>query len=158
MSAVGVLRRATDADLDLLVALAREFNEVDGHPHDDDRVRQALVPLLADDTFGQACLIVPPAPAGDGADPEPVGYLVVCWSYSIEGGGKEAVLDELYVRDRDRGAGLGSAAMAELFDRCRAAGMRRLFLETEAPNEQARRFYRRLGFTDEPSVWMSREL
>lgn len=33
-----------------------------------------------------------------------------------------------------------------------------MFLETESPNEGARRFYRRHGFEADDSTWMSREL
>jgi ribosomal protein S18 acetylase RimI-like enzyme len=36
--------------------------------------------------------------------------------------------------------------------------MTRIFLETEDHNEPVRRFYRRHGFRDEPSVWMSLDL
>ena len=33
-----------------------------------------------------------------------------------------------------------------------------MFLETEAPNERARRFYQRHDFTTEDSIWLSRDL
>ena len=42
--------------------------------------------------------------------------------------------------------------------RARAAGATRIFLETEAPNDSVRRFYRRHGFVDEESVWLQRRL
>ena len=36
--------------------------------------------------------------------------------------------------------------------------MRRIFLETEAPNDDARRLYERLGFEAEDSIWMAKRL
>ncbi|MBL7496371.1 N-acetyltransferase [Frankia sp. CNm7] len=163
-----LLRRARPDDLADLLELTREFNAVDGHDHDDARVAHALGPLLEGDEHGQVWLIekavgigeaveieeAEGAPAAAGAGP--LGYAVVCWGYSLESGGREALIDEFYVRDRGRG--VGSAAMHELLDACRAAGALGVFLETEAPNESARRFYRRHGFQDEPSIWMSRGL
>ncbi|MGB0800787.1 MAG: GNAT family N-acetyltransferase, partial [Ilumatobacteraceae bacterium] len=38
---------------------------------------------------------------------------------------------------------------------CLERGMRRIFLETEAPNDAARRLYARHGFTAEDSIWMA---
>jgi GNAT superfamily N-acetyltransferase len=146
---VSAIRRARPGDTDVVLRLARGFNAIDGHDHDDDRVARALAPLLVDDEHGQVWLI-----RGPGA--EPAGYAVLCWGYSLESGGREAILDEIYVRER--GLGLGSAAMPELLAACRAAGVLRLFLETEAPNDAARRFYARHGFQVEQSIWMTHDL
>ena len=71
-------------------------------------------------------------------------------------GGRDALLDELYVRHRDQGA--GSRLLAVALEGARAAGATRIFLETEAPNDSVRRFYRRHGFVDEDSVWLQRPL
>jgi hypothetical protein len=49
-----------------------------------------------------------------------------------------------YVRHRDQGA--GSRLLAVALEGARAAGATRIFLETEAPNDAVRRFYRRHGF------------
>lgn len=142
-----VTRRATPDDLDLLLVLAREYCEEDRHPFDEDRVRTAFRPLLADDAWGQVWMI---------GEAEPVGYAVVTWGHSIEGGGKESLLDEIYVRDRRRG--IGGRAMSEILEAARAAGARRMFLETESHNVTVRGFYARHGFAVEDSVWMSRDL
>ena len=91
-----------------------------------------------------------------GPESDPGGYAVATWGWSVEGGGPEALLDEIYVTDR--GHGLGSAAVAAILDDCRSRGMMRVFLETESINWRARRLYTRLGFATEDSVRMSMEL
>jgi len=141
-----VLCRATAAQLELLLPLVEEFCILDEHPYDEARVRRALGPLLADDSLGVIWLI---------GDP-PGGYAVLTWSYSLESGGRDALLDEIYLRDRGRG--LGSAALAAICDDLRARGITRIFLETEDHNERARRFYARNGFAVEPSTWMAADL
>jgi GNAT superfamily N-acetyltransferase len=45
-----------------------------------------------------------------------------------------------------------------MIDDCRRRGARRIFLETERPNESARRLYARHGFTPDDSIWMSLDL
>lgn len=139
-----LLRRAVPADENLLLALIREFCEVDRHDYDEARLRGALGPLLDGDELGVVWLI------GDGA-----GYAVVTWSYSLESGGPDALLDEIYLRERGRG--IGAAAMGEIFADLERRGITRMFLETEAHNDRVRRFYARLGFAEEDSIWMCRE-
>ena len=143
------VRRAGPGDLPALLTLVAEFCATDGHPFDEAHVRRGLVPLLAGDDAGQVWL-------AEGAAGYPEGYAVLTWSWSLESGGRECILDELYVRERGRGTGrlLLDAALAA----AGAAGARVVFLETEAPNERARAFYRRAGFAVEDSVWMRREL
>ncbi len=83
------------------------------------------------------------------------GYAVVTWGWSIEAGGAEAVLDEVFVDDR--GEGMGSGLIEHLLADCRARGMARVFLETESHNERVRRLYARHGFVVDDSIWMSHD-
>ena len=148
---MAAMRRAGPADLDALLPLVREFCDVDHHPFDLQHVTRALEPLLVDDTHGQVWLI-----GHDDAASDVEGYGVMTWGYSLESGGREALVDELYVRRR--GAGVGAAALNEMLASAAAAGARRVFLETERHNTRVRSFYARLGFQTDDSVWMSRDL
>ncbi|WP_308258730.1 GNAT family N-acetyltransferase [Saccharothrix obliqua] len=137
------IRRASTPDLPHLLVLIREFYGIDGHEYDEEHVTAALGPLLAGDEVGQVWLF-------------DTGYAVLTWGYSLESGGRDALLDEFFVRNR--GGGVGGRVIAELVEACRAAGARKVFLETEAHNDAARRFYARHGFTPEGSTWFSRVL
>jgi GNAT superfamily N-acetyltransferase len=140
--------RSTRADLAVLLEMIRDFNLMDRHPHDDDRVREALIRLLDGNEFGQVWQIA----TGDGAR----GYCVIAWSYSLESGGRECIVDEIFVTDRGRG--LGAQLLEGALRGARRAGVKVAFLETEAHNERVRSFYRRHGFIGEDSIWMRRAL
>ena len=72
-------------------------------------------------------------------------------------GGRDALIDEIYVRDR--GSGVGTSLLAAILDDLKGErALPRLTLETEKANEAARRFYARHGFVAEDSVWMSLDL
>lgn len=140
------VRLGRPADVDALVGLVREYCAEDDHVFEVSRVRAALAPLLAHDRYGVIWVIGEPLQ----------GYAVVTWGYSLESGGLDALLDEVYVRKRGRG--LGARLVRAAMDDSAARGIGRMFLETEGNNEGARRFYARHGFQIEDSVWMSREL
>lgn len=151
------IRRARRADLPALVELHRRYCAFDEHVVDEDAARAGFGPLLDGDEHGVVWVLLSDgSAAGASDDATPTGYAVVTWGWSIEGGGPEALLDEIYVDAR--GAGLGSRLLDHLLDDCRRQGMRRVFLETEPHNERARSLYLRHGFAVESSVWMSREL
>ena len=143
----GVIFRAGAGDEAVLLPLIREFCAVDRHEFDRERVLAGLRPLLVDDRHGQVWLIREPGG-------EVAGYAVVTWGWSLESGGRECLLDEIYVRSRGRG--LGGKALEAIVEAAGEAGASAMFLETEAHNERARAFYRRGGFTAEDSIWMSR--
>ena len=140
--------RSTRADLTVLLALIREFNVMDRHDHDDERVRESLIPLLASDEYGQVWQISTP----EGAR----GYCVIGWSYSLESGGRECIVDEIFVTHRGRG--LGAELLEGALRSARGVGVKVVFLETEAHNERVRSFYQRHGFAAEDSIWMRRVL
>ena len=140
-----LLRPAGPRDLDTLLALIREFYLEDGHPYDERKLTSALGPLLENEQYGIVWLI----------DEPPAGYAIVIWGYSLESGGPDALLDEIYVRERGRG--LGGRALEAILEDLRRRGLSRMFLETEGHNRRARRFYARHGFEEEDSVWMTWE-
>ena len=143
-----VIRRATVNDREQLCGLIERFYLIDGHEFDEERIEAGLMPLLRDDQHGQVWMAT--------ANGTAVGYLVVTWSWSLESGGRDCILDELYA-DR-RGDGIGGALLNRAMDEAHRAGAAVIFLETEAPNDGARRFYGRHGFAAEDSLWMSRPL
>lgn len=138
------IRRAGPPDLDTLVELHREFCSVDSHPFDEQRASVAFAPLLDDDAHGQVWIVDTPA-----------AYAVVTWGWSIEAGGAEAVLDEIFVSERDDG--VGSALLGHVVADGRRRNLARIFLETEAQNERVRGFYERHGFRADDSVWLSHD-
>jgi GNAT superfamily N-acetyltransferase len=148
-SAMPVIRRATPDDLEMLIEMNAQYCAAEQVPADPHRARAGFAPLLADDTHGSVHMVLNPLG-------QVVGYAVLARSWSVEIGGAEVVLDELFVRTR--GQGIGSRAIEALATYCRERGVKRIFLETERRNERARTLYARHGFCEDDSIWMSREL
>jgi len=141
-------RVADASDAELLLDFMQAYYAFDGHGYDREKARTALIGLLQNPDFGCAWLIL------DGVSP--VGYIVICFGYSLEWLGRDAFVDEFYLREEYRGRGWGRAAMAFIEDEARRLGIRTLHLEVVQQNAKARELYRSLGFREHHSTFLSK--
>jgi ribosomal protein S18 acetylase RimI-like enzyme len=133
-------RPAAPSDADALVEMMRGLYEHDRISFDETSARDALAQLLADDSRGAAHLLLLGA--------ETAGYVVVTFGFSLEFRGRDAFIDELFVKEEFRGRGLGTAAVRFAEGFCREHGVRALHLEVGRDNTAAQAVYRRAGFRD----------
>ncbi|HYM75910.1 MAG TPA: GNAT family N-acetyltransferase [Candidatus Dormibacteraeota bacterium] len=143
-------RLALESDADVLLAFMQAYYAFDGHGFDREKARVALTALLRDANLGGAWLIL------DGN--APVGYIVLCFGYSLEWLGRDAFVDEFYLREEYRGHGWGKKAMAFLEDAARELGVRTLHLEVMKKNNAALHLYERLGFRGRSSTLLSKRI
>jgi ribosomal protein S18 acetylase RimI-like enzyme len=66
----------------------------------------------------------------------------------MEYGGRDAFIDDLFIRPAFRGKGLGRSALAEVRSAALSLGVRALHLEVGRDNSAAQALYRRAGFED----------
>ena len=85
-----------------------------------------------------------------------MGYVVLCFGYSLEWLGRDAFVDEFYLREEYRGRGWGRATMEFVEEAARAAGIRTLHLEVVKENTAALQMYRKLGFAEHDSTFLSK--
>src|SRR5713226_7642469 len=87
------------------------------------------------------------------AEGRAVGYFVLTVGYSLEFGGRFALLDEFFVEREWRGKGLGAAVMGRILEEAAAMGVGALHLEAEG---DVREFYKRSGFVVRGREMMTR--
>ena len=75
-----------------------------------------------------------------------IGYVALCFGYSIEFGGRDAFIDEFFLVPEARGKGIGGRVLDAVKAEAAAAGVTALHLEVEQDNEVARRLYASHGF------------
>ena len=142
---------AVVSDLDALIEMMGRMQRDDpwAEPFDEARVRENVCELLADSRYGLIYL---------GLDEQTsVGYLVICFDYSLEYRGKGAWIDELFVEPAHRGKGIGTQLLDLAESACREHGAQFLHLEVNHGNF-AIELYRRLGFVDHERYLMSKSL
>jgi len=134
-----VLQLAGPADCEELLAWLARFNAESEYPFDAGRARGALGELLARPELGRVYRIVEGGACA--------GYVALTLGFSLEWGGRDAFVDEIYLDPAWRGRGLARAALAELLDEARALGVNAVHLEVEPDNAPAQSLYRHAGFT-----------
>ena len=143
-------RIATSADLGALLPLVRELwkhEHMEWHPT---RTPEALARLIGDGSLGRVWISEDAGRA--------VGYVALCFGYSLEYLGRDAFIDELYVDPAYRNHGHGSHLLAIVLDACPALGVKALHLEVDHSNERARELYVRAGYVDHRRFLMTRQI
>jgi GNAT superfamily N-acetyltransferase len=139
--------RATPEHIELLLPLMQEFYVYDHHKYVEKKAMAALNDFLSSDQWGYAWLIY--------FNEKLIGYVVITFGFSLEFGGRDAFIDEVYLREPYRGMGVGTHIIDYLKEVCQAEDIRALHLEVGKENNDAYRFYLKVGFEDRQSKMMS---
>jgi GNAT superfamily N-acetyltransferase len=133
------IRIATLDDADTLLPFVRAYHEFEGITSTSAERAEAVAPLLPEGTaVGRVWLIETKG--------EAIGYIALCFGYSIEFGGRDAFVDEFYIAEEARGRGIGSAVLEAVKLEAVNFGVRVLHLEVDRGNHAAKRLYSSAGF------------
>ncbi len=128
----------TKKDIDLLLPLVAAYHQFESLTTSPKDREFAIKQLLADHLLGSIWLIF--------NEDELAGYIVLCYGYSIEFGGRDAFIDEFYLIENQRGKGIGKQVIKLMHDQALKIGIKALHLEVANDNQIAREFYSNLGF------------
>jgi ribosomal protein S18 acetylase RimI-like enzyme len=122
-----------------LAELMRDYYAFDSHAYDPAAVAGTLGDFLRHPEYGRAWFI-----EVEGAV---AGYMVLCIGFSLEFGGRDAFVDEIYLREAYRRQGIGRRALEIMIGEAQRLGLKALHLEVDRANTTASHLYRKLGFT-----------
>lgn len=130
------MRVATPADAPVVAALLGAFRDWWGYDEPSDGTMLAAVERLIRELNTDYLL------AGD----PPVGVAQLRYRFGVWLAAEDCWLEDLFVREEVRRAGVGEALVRAAVERARARGCRRIELDVAADNAAARALYERLGF------------
>ena len=134
-----ILELAEPAQLEELLPLVAAYHAFEEVETSAEQRIQSVSKLLHDRNLGEIWLVR----KVDGL----IGYIAICYSYSIEFGGRDAFVDEFYKAAVERGKGTGGRVLKEIASLMRARGIVAIHLEVDGQNERARAAYARAGFS-----------
>ena len=143
------LKPLSPTDLPLLERFVRAYYAEDGLTFDPERQPAALRALVDDEPLGHGWFV--------DLDGESKGYVVLTLSFCIEAGGRDGIIDELYLESELRNRGIGRQVLDLVEAEARRLGLNKLYLEV-AHGNRAIELYRRAGFVDHHRYLMSKLL
>ncbi len=142
-------RPASTHDADELLGMMREMQQDDPWScrFDEAIVRETVQNLLRNPAYGRVWMIA--------ADGKTVGYIVMSFDYSLEYRGRNAWVDEFFIRAAYRGKGIGAKAMDYFLEQAAALGIQCVHLQVSAGN-RAIELYQRNGFEKHERHFMTK--
>ena len=132
------LQLASPDSLPQLITLVRTYHRFEDIHMTEQEREQALSNLLAAPSLGGIWLIL--------KDAQVAGYIALTYGYSLEFGGRDAFIDEFYIRPDFRGEGLGQTILGLIQQEAERLGIRALHLEVARTNLRAQHLYARANF------------
>ena len=145
------ITQATVTDLETLLEMMRHMQADDpwAEPFHVSTLRSNLAELLQNPAYGVVYIVR--------EESAPIGYVVICFDFSLEYRGKGAWIDELFVEAAHRGKGIGTQLLDLAETASREHHSKFLHLEVTHGNP-AIELYRRRGFYDHQRYLMSKDL
>ncbi|MDW7692665.1 GNAT family N-acetyltransferase [Flammeovirgaceae bacterium SG7u.111] len=98
-----------------LLEMMEEFYAIDSYPFDPDKASRLIEELIATPALGRLWLTF----QGE----ELVGYIVLAFGFSFEYAGRDAMIDEFFIKEPARGKGLGKATLEYVELQAKAVGI-----------------------------------
>ena len=146
------VRLAQPRDAEAVARLMAAFRDHIGLGEPSDAEVRAGVERLLGDPDTEFLLAAP------GGNASPAGVAQLRFRYGIWRAGGDCLLEDLFVDEAARGAGLGRALVETTLARARARACRRVELDVNEANETAQRLYGSFGFSATSNTYGARDL
>lgn len=141
---------AQNEDQEEILSMMQDFYAIDHYPFDKDLTSTNLREFISNQNLGRLWVIR--------EDQHVIGYMALTFGYSFEFKGRDAFLDELYLKENHRSRGLGSQAIDFVLEQAKTLGIEAVHLEVERHNEKGNKLYLRKGFEAHKRALMTKWL
>lgn len=148
MSVSFVLAQAED--LKDVLHMMEDFYTIDNYPFDKLLTADNLKKFAVNPELGRLWVII--------SEGEIIGYIVLTFGFSFEFKGRDAFLDEFYLKEAYRSRGIGSQAVDFVLKQAEELGIKAVHLEVERHNEKGTKLYKSKGFEEHKRALMTRWL
>jgi GNAT superfamily N-acetyltransferase len=132
-----IIREARPADLPELLTLVKQYHQFEEIELDESLRQKALTSLIQSE-FGKLYIAE--------SNAQLIAYLALCKGFSIESGGEDGFIDELFVLKNQRGQGAGQALLSAALEAAQSMGLNAVYLLARVSNVPAHKLYNRFGF------------
>ncbi|MFQ3576978.1 MAG: GNAT family N-acetyltransferase [Cytophagales bacterium] len=141
---------ATEKDVPEVLTMMEHFNAIDNYPFDKLKTNKNILDFLSDTNLGRIWIIQ--------NDNLIIGYFVLTFGYSFEHGGRDAFIDELYLKTEYRRKGIGGLVMDFISKEAPKLEVKVIHLEVERHNDGGVKLYTEKGFKDNGRILLSKKV
>ena len=121
-----------------VLEMMEAFNKIDGYDFDLTMGEKNLLGFTSNEMLGRLYLVK--------SREENIGYIVLSFGFSFEYNGRDAFIDELYIKPPFRSKGIGKLAMDFVESESKKLNINAVHLEVEPHNGKAKQLYRDRGY------------
>lgn len=140
-------KTASNDDRHLLLILTKEFYQIEHLTYNVEVLNKCFDEIFTNDNLAIIWIIY--------VDGEPAGYVVLTFGYSLEFHGRDALIDEFYIRENYRNQGIGKQTLEFVQKNCQALGIKAVHLEVYHENNRAKSIYQKAGFVTHDRYFMT---
>ncbi|QLG44389.1 GNAT family N-acetyltransferase [Costertonia aggregata] len=129
---------ATLEDLPDILEMMQDFNAIDNYPFNVKITEQTLMDFLGNTSLGRLWLTY--------MDDKIVGYVVLTFGFSFEYKGRDAFIDEFFIKKDFRHKGIGKKTMKFVLTAAKKLHVNAIHLEVEKHNKIGSKLYLKSGF------------
>ncbi|MBE9228224.1 GNAT family N-acetyltransferase [Phormidium sp. LEGE 05292] len=133
-------KTASNDDRNLLLTLTKEFYQLEHLTYNVEVLNKCFDEIFTNDNLARIWIIYD--------DREPAGYVVLTFGYSLEFHGRDALIDEFYIRETYRSQGIGKKTLKFVKKACQDVGIKAVHLVVAHENHRAKTIYEKAGFTE----------
>ncbi|MFA7445962.1 MAG: GNAT family N-acetyltransferase [Flavobacteriaceae bacterium] len=142
--------KITEKEISAVLEMMTEFNAIDDYPFEKDKTEKNLSYFITNSSLGRAWTI--------NADEVIAGYLILTFGFSFEHNGRDAFIDELFLKTKFRQMGIGKKTMDFIETEAVRLGVNVVHLEVEPHNTDGTKLYREKGYKDNGRVLLSKKI
>ncbi|MDN5205307.1 GNAT family N-acetyltransferase [Fulvivirgaceae bacterium BMA10] len=129
---------ANKDDLQEILDMMEDFNAIDQYDFNRKTGSDNILEFINNEVLGRLWLIMD--------NHNIIGYIALTFGFSFEYQGKDAFIDELYLKKSFRNKGIGNTTMDFVIDQAKKLRVRAIHLEVERHNESGNSLYTKHGF------------
>jgi len=132
--------KATEKYIKSLLTMMEEFYLLEHLAYSEEILLQCIKEFVDQTRYGIIRIVI--------RNDEITGYFILTFGYSFEFHGRDALLDEFYIREEFRRKGLGTACLKYIEEYCTKENIKAVHLEVDKDNLEAKELYHRNGYAD----------
>ncbi|GAA0732073.1 hypothetical protein GCM10009430_44910 [Aquimarina litoralis] len=127
-----------DNDKTEVLEMMTSFNKMEGYEFDPIGREKNLLEFTSNESLGRLYVIK--------LQQQTIGYLVLAFGFSFEYKGRDAFIDEFYIKPAYRNKGIGGSTLDFIASESKKLGIQALHLEVEPHNVHANKLYLSKGY------------